>query len=142
MVIERPWGTEDIFAQTPTYMGKILRRHQGTKGDLQSHLKHESHYLLHGRMRVTIIENGERIVSEKVGGDSWHVPAGVVHQEEALTPCVEIEVSEPTLNDRLVVEASPDAGLPSTTPQERLSMGLKLAAAYIARASEVLQQSA
>ena len=138
MKIERPWGEEEIIAQTPTYMGKILRRHQGTVGDLQSHLKHESHYLLHGRLIVRIQEGGRIRESEKVAGDAWHVPAGVVHQEEALTPCVEIEIAEPTVNDRAVVCAGKDAGLPSTPEDERRAIARRLGLAYLKRGWELL----
>jgi quercetin dioxygenase-like cupin family protein len=134
MIIERPWGTEEIIAQTPTYMGKILRRKAGTKGDRQSHLKHESHYLLEGQLLVRTPGLGKIYKP----GDSWHVDAGVVHQEEALTDCVEIEIAEPTLNDRQVVESSPDAGLPSTPSEERAQMARALAVAYLKRASELL----
>lgn len=132
--IERPWGQEIIIAQTPTYMGKILKRKAGTKGDKQSHLKHESHYLLEGKLLVRTPGLG-KIYGP---GESWHVPAGVVHQEEALTDCVEIEIAEPTLNDRQVVEASADAGLPSTPPADVERMSRELALAYLRRASELL----
>jgi mannose-6-phosphate isomerase-like protein (cupin superfamily) len=140
MVIKRPWGEEEIIVHQPTYMGKILRRKAGTKGDLQSHMKHESHYLLEGRLRVTVMPpNGHAPQQhDRRPGDSWHVPAGFPHQEEALTDCVELEISEPTLNDRKVIEASPDAGLPSTSPQERHTIARTLARAYLTRAMELL----
>lgn len=134
-VIDRPWGQEIIIAHQPTYMGKILKRKAGTKGDFQSHLKHESHYLLEGNLLVTIQGEVGRVY---LAGESWFVPAGVVHRERALTECVEIEISEPTLNDRDVVEASPDANLPSTPPEERARMARELAVAYLRRASELL----
>ena len=134
-VIDRPWGQEIIFAETPTYMGKILKRCAGTKGDLQSHLKHESHYLSAGRLIVRTLIDGALTEASMEPGDAWHVPAGVVHQEEALTDCVEFEVAEPTLNDRHVVESA--AGLPSTPHRERLAMAYTLAHAYQQRADEL-----
>lgn len=132
MIIERPWGTEEIIAQTPTYMGKILRRKAGTKGDLQSHLKHESHYLLEGELGVYDEHQGYRVMR---AGDAWHVSAGVVHQEEAITDCIELEVSEPTLDDRRVIESV--TGLPSTTLEDRDQMARQLSRAYLTRALEL-----
>lgn len=140
VIIERPWGSEEIIAQTPTYMGKILRRKAGTKGDFQSHLKHESHYLLEGHLRVTVQDdNGHRHVRDLKPGAKWRVLSGMPHQEEALTDCVEIEIAEPLLGDRHVIEPSPDAGLPSTTPEERARMARQLVTAYISRAMELAQ---
>ena len=52
-------------------------------------------------------------------GDCFHFPPGLVHQEEAITDCVILEVSTPHFNDRVRVEKdyglAEEDGLPSTS---------------------------
>ena len=58
-------------------------------------------------------------------GDFFHFPPGSVHQEEALSDVVLIEVSTSHFNDRVRVEKEfgldPGDGLPTTTLDEILS---------------------
>ena len=57
----------------------------------------------------------EKTISE---GQSFHFPPYCIHQEEAITDCLIIEVSTPHLNDRIRVEKhfnlEEEPGLPST----------------------------
>jgi quercetin dioxygenase-like cupin family protein len=60
---------------------------------------------------------------KKVGAGDWvHCPAGCVHQEEAITDVIRIEVSTPHFNDRVRVESEfgiiDTAGLPTTGEDE------------------------
>ena len=145
-VIEQDWGQEIIFAHQPTYMGKVLIRRAGTRGGVQKHIKAETHYLQSGSLIVRVWNDaGQGRTFLKEPGEAWHVPAGVVHQEEAITDCVEFEVSEPTLNDRVRMEDAlgvPDpGGLPSTPADEQREILLQLARNYRARAAECEQQA-
>ena len=56
--------------------------------------------------------NGELIEKTLVEGDTFHIPPGAVHQEEALTDVLILEVSTPHFNDRVRVET--DYGLPTS----------------------------
>lgn len=137
--MKRPWGREDCFARTDTYCGKLLTMQAGTKGGLQSHAKHETHYLLEGTLFLTIAEGGRLHRQRMTAGDSWHTPAGMIHQEEAATDCRVLEVSEPMLNDRTRHEATygqPVSGLPSTPPGERAEKLEAYARALEVRAHE------
>jgi hypothetical protein len=47
--VEKPWGREEIFAETPTYVGKILFIRQGEALSLQYHeVKEETLRVLDG----------------------------------------------------------------------------------------------
>lgn len=120
----RPWGSEDIAALVPGVATlKILRVEAGRKGRLQRHQrKDEAGYLLSGRMIVRWDDDG---LHEKVltSGDSYHFPPGCIHQEEAVSDCVVLEVSTPHANDRVGAEHAfgltvPDDALPSTSEDE------------------------
>ncbi len=118
--VEKPWGYELIFADTPRYAGKLLHVRHGEKLSLQYHRhKEETLYLLSGRLRLLLGETGapgepgaleEKIVEP---GACFHVPPETLHRFIALTDCVLIEVSTPELDD--VVRLEDDYG---RTPKE------------------------
>lgn len=120
--LPREWGVETFFADTERYLGKILRMKAGTKGGLQYHAhKVETFYVLEGTVIVRSESEDGQLVSEHVSGGmpvAYHIPAGAVHQVEAVTDCVLIEASTAHYNDRVHVEAEfglPEAGgLPTT----------------------------
>lgn len=117
----RDWGEEILIAETPTYLGKVLKMKAGTKGGLQFHRqKEETFYLFSGKAIVRSDDADLRILRQRVmqPGESYHIPPGAVHQVEALTDCVFFEASTPHHNDRVRVEAlyglPGDGGLPTT----------------------------
>ena len=127
--LQRNWGEEVIFADEPTYHGKCLRRKAGTKGGYQWHVKRESHYLIEGFLAVRT-DTGEKLMRP---GDCWTVEPMVAHQEEAITDCLVVEVSDPTDEDRYGLE--PDPGdLPSMSKSEALDKLGELARTFRARA--------
>ena len=134
----RDWGEEILLIWRPTYCAKLLKRKAGTKGNLQYHVKEESHYLLSGRLLVRW-DPGTGQLTEQVfePGAVWTVLPGVVHQEEAVTDCVEIEAGDPTLDDRVRMEQvygfAPDGGLPSMTPLQAAQHLAGLGTAFLAR---------
>ena len=107
--VEKPWGYELIFAETPRYAGKLLHVRHGEKLSLQYHRhKEETLYLLSGRLRLLLGKTGaleEKIVEP---GACFHVPPETLHRFIALTDCVLIEVSTPELDD--VVRLEDDYG--------------------------------
>ncbi len=104
---DRDWGTEDLLEiASKKWSLKKLFIKKGSKGGLQYHrLKDEGGYLLSGKLliRYGFPDTG---LEEKVlaPGDSFHFPPMCIHQEEALSDCLILEVSTPHFNDRVRVE--------------------------------------
>jgi mannose-6-phosphate isomerase-like protein (cupin superfamily) len=119
---EREWGTEDILVHSPrNWTLKLIRMKEGAKGGLQYHRqKDEGGTMVYGTMRVIYDDGTGRLCERDVNpGDSFHFPAGAVHQSIALTDCAYFEVSTPHFNDRVHVEGAygieeEAGGLPTT----------------------------
>ena len=99
--VEKPWGYELWWAETPHYAGKILHVDAGHRLSLQMHReKDESSYLLSGRLRLTRGPSAEDLTTEEIGaGFTWRVEPGTVHTIEALEDSDVLEVSTPHLDD-------------------------------------------
>ena len=115
----RDWGTETFFAETPHYLGKVLRMQAGTAGGLQRHVeKDESFYLLSGKAWVRWDDGQGLRQTLMTPGESYHIPPGTVHQVEAIEDCVFLEASTPHYDDRVRCELqyglSIEGGLPTT----------------------------
>ena len=88
-------------------------------------LKDEAGYLVSGQLLVRF-GFPETDLQEKIlrPGDSFHFPPMCIHQEEALSDCLIVEVSTPHFNDRMRVEelfgldSNVLGGLPSTNIQD------------------------
>lgn len=118
--LKRDWGTETFIAETDRYLGKVLIMEPGTAGGLQYHTeKIETFYLFSGRAIVRSDDGrGELKVTMMLPGESYHIPAGAVHQVEAIERCVFFEASTPHYDDRVRCEGlygmKEGGGLPST----------------------------
>lgn len=106
MIIEKPWGSEKIWAHTEYYVGKILTVHCGEALSVQYHNeKDETMYVLSGKgyFRFYIHdENGKLIVLREMivsEGDSVHIPPKYIHSVEAITDMEILEASTNHLND-------------------------------------------
>lgn len=112
--LRREWGEEIFVAETPTYLGKVLRMQAGKAGGLQRHTeKDETFFLFSGRALVRSDNgHGQLNVTMMLPGQSFHVPPGAVHQVEAIEDCVLFEASTPHYDDRVRMEAH--YGLPAT----------------------------
>jgi len=99
--VEKPWGYELWWAETPHYAGKILHVEAGHRLSLQMHReKDESSYLLSGRLRLTRGPSAEELTTAEIGpGFTWRVEPGTVHTIEALEDSDVLEVSTPHLDD-------------------------------------------
>lgn len=108
--IEKPWGHEEIWAETPRYLGKILSIRAGQRLSLQLHReKDESIYVLRGTLRLTL-ENAAGVLEiRQLGpGASERVAPGRRHRFEAISDCDLCEVSTPEIDD--VVRIQDDYG--------------------------------
>jgi mannose-6-phosphate isomerase-like protein (cupin superfamily) len=108
--VEKPWGHEEIWAETPRYLGKILAIRAGERLSLQLHRqKDEAIYLLRGTLRLTLENDaGELEVRELRPGDSARIAPGRRHRFEAVADCELCEVSSPEIDD--VVRLQDDYG--------------------------------
>lgn len=99
--VDKPWGHETWWAQTPAYAGKLLHVKAGHRLSLQLHEeKDESSYLLSGRMRLTSGPSADALTVEDIApGHAWRIEPGTVHTVEALEDSVVLEVSTPQLDD-------------------------------------------
>jgi quercetin dioxygenase-like cupin family protein len=100
-VVSKPWGREIWYAHTDRYAGKILEVTRGHLLSLQKHrIKHETLYLLSGRMRFTLEDD----VFDWEFGTVVEIPPETVHRMEALEDSVILEVSTPELDDVVRLE--------------------------------------
>ncbi len=113
--VVKPWGHEIIWAQTPSYVGKILVIETGKRLSLQYHeVKDETILVLSGRLRLHLADgNGEIAISELGPGESRHVPPRAVHRYEAIERTELAEVSTSELDD--VVRIEDDFGREGTS---------------------------
>ena len=100
-IVDKPWGREIWYAHTDRYAGKVLEVTQVHLLSLQKHLvKHETLYLLSGRIRLTI--DGD--VVDWLPETAVTIAPGTVHRMEAVQDSVLLEVSTPELDDVVRLE--------------------------------------
>ena len=113
MIINKPWGYENVWALCEKYVGKVLFIQQGQRLSLQLHrVKEETIMVLEGTMEL-VLEEGSRkehrsIIMEP--GDTYHISPMTVHRFAATqgTDVKVIEVSTAELDD--VVRLEDDHG--------------------------------
>ena len=118
---ERIWGKEEILeTSSKKWMLKRLFMKAGAKGGLQYHrLKDEAGILISGSLIIRFPDKNNNLIEKIINpGESFHFPPFCIHQEEAITDCVIIEVTTPHLNDRVRLEKefgqNVISGLPTT----------------------------
>jgi mannose-6-phosphate isomerase len=104
--VEKPWGHELIWAETESYVGKILHVKAGHALSLQYHeQKDETMHLLTGRMRLQIGADAAQLETvELAEGQSIRIRTGTVHRVEAITDVDILEASTPHLDDVVRLE--------------------------------------
>ncbi len=113
--VDKPWGHEEIWAVTDTYVGKVLFIRQGHRLSLQHHeVKEETIRVAAGQMKLEL-DDDAGVLREHVlnAGDSAHIAPHARHRMEALSDCTVYEVSTPHLDD--VVRHSDDYGREGTS---------------------------
>lgn len=104
--VEKPWGHEEIWAETANYVGKVLVVRQGQRLSLQYHrCKEETLYLESGRVLCTTGDADGPLQDEILeAGSVIHLPPGRRHRFEALEEARLFEVSTPQLDDVVRLE--------------------------------------
>jgi mannose-6-phosphate isomerase len=100
--VEKPWGGEEIFAETERYVGKILTVRAGHALSLQYHrVKDETMRVLDGSCEIHLGRQpgGDSEVLILGPGATCHIRPGTVHRLVALVDVRLIEVSTPELDD-------------------------------------------
>lgn len=99
--VDKPWGRELWWAQTPAYVAKILQVKAGHSLSLQYHReKLESMYFAAGSGNLVL---GEKILSIKPGL-SVTIQPGTIHRITAESDITVYEVSTPQVEDIVRVE--------------------------------------
>ena len=99
--VPKPWGSEQIWALTERYCGKIIRIDAGRRLSLQRHArKEESLIVLSGTLRLHLEDDDGTVRTHDLGpGESAHVDVPRIHRFEALTDVELVEVSTPEIDD-------------------------------------------
>tara|TARA_R110002020_G_scaffold33546_1_gene102113 strand:+ start:983 stop:1315 length:333 start_codon:yes stop_codon:yes gene_type:complete len=103
-VVEKPWGFELIWAETESYIGKLLHINPKQRLSLQYHeIKEETVFVTQGTLlNYTDAESPPQRIPE---GQSFHVEPKQVHRFGAGDSYVElIEVSTPHMEDVVRIE--------------------------------------
>ncbi len=108
--VEKPWGHEEIWAEGPGYVGKILFIRAGHRLSLQHHeQKHETMRVHRGVLHLELDdEHGVLQEHRLTPGQSVVVPPGRRHRLRAEEDVEIFEVSTTELDD--VVRHSDDYG--------------------------------
>jgi len=106
--IEKPWGSETIWAETDEYVGKIIFINKGHKLSRQYHEKKEETILVKSgilNLEIGSKDSGGITHLTLLAGETFHVHPGVIHRFCADKVGVElIEVSTPFLDDVVRLE--------------------------------------
>lgn len=107
-IVKKPWGHEEIWAETDRYLGKILYINKGHRLSLQYHEKKvETIRVLQGKLTLVLQEKRDGPIFNKVmvEGDTYHVSTGTIHRFCATDEDVAIlEVSSPEIDDVVRLE--------------------------------------
>jgi mannose-6-phosphate isomerase len=102
-LIKKPWGHEEIWAQTEKYVGKILTINPGHRLSLQYHeVKEETIYVLQGNLTIweSDSENDYILCAP---GSTFHVEPKKIHRfgahADEPSDVKILEVSTPEISD-------------------------------------------
>lgn len=100
--VDKPWGYELIWSETPFYTGKKIHVNAGKRLSLQYHeTKRESVFVISGTLLLHLGQGDDARVLTLTEGESYDVPALEVHRFEAPvdTDVDVIEVATPEVDD-------------------------------------------
>jgi len=106
-IVKKPWGHEEIWAETDVYVGKMLHISAGSRLSLQYHNKKtETIRVIQGHLLLTLQPHGSDTETRVLQpGETFHVSPGTVHRfgagEESV---VLVEVSTTELDDVVRIE--------------------------------------
>lgn len=99
--VEKPWGKEEIWAETPKYVGKYLYIDRGHRLSRQYHeKKEETIRVISGTLTLEIGSGPDRVLYLDPG-ETYHVAPHTIHRFGAGVhdDVVIVEVSTPELDD-------------------------------------------
>lgn len=101
MLIEKPWGSEDLLEKNERYVLKKLFMKEGHKCSVQYHnFKHETIYVLSGKLNVYYGQELDNLKQVVLGpGEVIVLTPKKIHRMEALEDCYYLEASTPELDD-------------------------------------------
>ena len=101
MIIEKPWGREEVIEINSNYMVKKLTMFAGCRCSLQYHnTKKETIYVLSGVLRIFLGTNRDCLENALYrSGDSITIAPGVIHRMEGVEDSVYLEASTPEMDD-------------------------------------------
>ena len=97
-IVPKGWGSEEIWATTDKYCGKLMHFDTGAKFSMHFHAeKDESWYVLSGQFSVHYIDtiDARTHTAELNTGDTWHNRPLLPHQLVCIAAGTIIEVSTP-----------------------------------------------
>jgi len=99
--INKPWGYEYIWAETKSYVGKILFIKAGYRLSLQHHEVKEETMVLESGVAKIILEDDDFNLTPNImlKGIPFHIAPGQIHRVEAIEDSIIYEVSTANLND-------------------------------------------
>jgi hypothetical protein len=107
-IVKKPWGHEEIWAETDKYLGKILYINAGHRLSLQYHeRKIETIRVLQGKLKVVLQKPSDGPIYDLVlnEGETYHIAAGTVHRFCAMdNDAAVLEVSTPEIDDVVRLE--------------------------------------
>lgn len=100
-IVQKPWGKEEIWAETPKYVGKYLYITAGHRLSRQYHeRKEETIRVLSGKLALEVGTGENAIFTSLLPGQTFHVTPLMVHRFGAIDEdVVLVEVSTPELDD-------------------------------------------
>ena len=104
--VNKPWGYEIIWAQSPVYVGKQLHIDKGHALSLQYHkVKDETVYVQSGKLLLELEDEHGVVQKLLLGpGESRRIQPGKRHRMTAETDCEILEVSTNHLDDVVRLE--------------------------------------
>jgi mannose-6-phosphate isomerase len=101
LIIEKPWGREEVIEINDKYMVKKLTMFAGHRCSLQYHnIKTETIYVLSGVLKIIQGSNQYKL-EEKLyrAGDSITILPGLIHRMEGVEDSIYLEASTPEMDD-------------------------------------------
>ena len=86
MIVNKPWGHENVWALTEKYVGKVLHINKGKRLSLQFHrVKEETIMVIEGTMELVLEEGSQRDQHSIImnPGDTYHICPMTVHRFSA-----------------------------------------------------------
>jgi mannose-6-phosphate isomerase len=105
--VDKPWGYELVFAQTESYVGKVLFVRAGESLSLQFHRQKDESWLVQsGRAKLELGSAGDPVLSQEVvaAGACFRFRPGTVHRVTAVEDTTIVEVSTTELDDIVRLE--------------------------------------